>query len=87
MKRLAVTPDSPSHVVFAVNVRALREGRGWTQLDLGVLAGFPADQANRVSKVERAAKGTTLGTVDRFAAALGVSAASLLERPAEGGGS
>lgn len=81
MKPLAVTADSPSHVVFAFNVRRLREHQGLTQEELGATAGFPADPANRVSKVERAVAGATLDTVDRLAAALGVTPASLLERP------
>ena len=82
MKLVVATPDSPSRTVFAVNMRALRLGHGWSQAELGAKLGYGNRHACvvAVSAIETTRRLVTLEMVDKVAAALGVPPARMLER-------
>lgn len=63
--------------ILGANVRALREARGLTQAQLGELAGV-SDQL--VGRLERADSQTTLKSIKKIAAALGVDPLDLFSR-------
>lgn len=70
-----------SREVFAGNIRRLRKERGLSRTQFAVRLGYRHYEA--VAQAERDRSDPGLDTVDRYAAALGVSAACLL-RPLEG---
>lgn len=71
-------PDTPSHVIFAANVRRLREEQGLTQRQLAEKCGF---HPTAVTRLEKGRQAPTLVTVDLIAAALGTDPATLITRP------
>lgn len=73
-----------SREVLARNVWRLRTAQGMTQAQLGGKIGYRSG-ASCVSDVELAVHSPTLDTLDRFAAALGISAVVLLTPQAEDG--
>lgn len=68
-------PDG-SRSVLAANLRSLRRSKGLSQEALADLAGL---HRTYVSSVERCERNATLDTLDKLAAALGVSPSRLLE--------
>lgn len=63
-------------VRLGLNVRRLREAKGWSQEDYADRAGI---HRTYVSDIERGKRNPTVTVVERLAAPLGVSAAMLLE--------
>ncbi len=59
----------------AAQVRALREGRGWTQEQLAEAAGLSRDAISRIERGDREPK---LVTLEAIAAAVGVDVARLM---------
>jgi transcriptional regulator with XRE-family HTH domain len=84
MRPATLTADSPSRDVLAVNVRRLRMALGLTQTELALKLGNKTHIL--VTGIENSTKPPVLDTVDRLAAALGVTPADLLTPPAEAGG-
>jgi transcriptional regulator with XRE-family HTH domain len=70
---------SPAHVAFGESVRTAREARSWSQEKLADQAGL---HRNQVGYLERAERNAPLSAILGLAAALGMSAAELLQ-PAE----
>ena len=61
---------------LTLRIRELRERRGWSQAELGRRAGVAASVVNRIER-----RGTiALSTLEKIAAALKVSARSLIGR-------
>jgi transcriptional regulator with XRE-family HTH domain len=56
----------------------IRLSRGWSQADLAVEAGYTVGSSTPISDLERDLHDPRLATVDRIAAALGVTAAELI---------
>ena len=65
----------PTAEVAGAKIRFLREQRGWTTTDLGRYSGFSQQQ---VSAVELGQINTPIETLQRIAAALGVSLTCLM---------
>ncbi len=59
-------------------IRALREGRRWTQEQLGERVGIPAPT---ISRIETGSHGFTLTTAANFARVFGVSLGALFDAP------
>jgi transcriptional regulator with XRE-family HTH domain len=66
--------------VLGVNLRALRAERGWTQEDLAGAAGLAR---NYVGMLEREENAATVDALEKLAAALGVPAPRLIEKPSK----
>ena len=62
---------------FAVNLRAARLARGFSQEELGARAGL---HRNYIGSVERNEKNISIDTIERLANALGVDVLDLLSR-------
>lgn len=62
---------------FAVNLRAARLARGFSQEELGARAGL---HRNYIGSVERIEKNISIDTIERLANALGVDVLDLLAR-------
>ncbi len=62
---------------FAVNLRAARMARGFSQEELGARAGL---HRNYIGSVERNEKNISIDTIERLANALGVDVLDLLSR-------
>jgi transcriptional regulator with XRE-family HTH domain len=62
----------------AINVRRLRQERGWTQEDLADRVGL---SARYVGQIERARASMTITVLGRIANAFDVEAAKLVTRP------
>jgi transcriptional regulator with XRE-family HTH domain len=63
---------------LAINVRRLRQERGWTQEDLADRVGL---SARYVGQIERAQASMTITVLGRIANAFEVEAAKLVTRP------
>jgi transcriptional regulator with XRE-family HTH domain len=63
---------------LAINVRRLRQERGWTQEDLANRVGL---SARYVGQIERAQASMTITVLGRIANAFEVEAAKLVTRP------
>ena len=63
---------------LAINVRRLRQERGWTQEDLADRVGL---SARYVGQIERAQASMTITVLGRIANALEVDAVKLVTRP------
>ena len=70
-----MTAVSPAGALFGEHLRELRTKRGFTQVELAEMTGIPQ---NHISTIERGAKLPTLGTLIRFAAALGCKVSTLV---------
>lgn len=66
---------------FALNVRRLRNSRGWSQEELADRAGYSRQY---VSYLETSRQMATLESLERIAKAFGVAAGEMLERPPKG---
>jgi ribosome-binding protein aMBF1 (putative translation factor) len=73
--RIARVPDDPL-VLFARNLRRLREEAGLSQEELGLRTGI---DVSNISRYEAAKRDPGVRTVFRLAAGLGVDAARLFE--------
>lgn len=69
--------------LFGENVRRQRRARGWSQEQFAERSGM---HRTFVGSIERGEANVTLATVEKAAAALGVSPASLLAEPENPGG-
>ncbi|EHP4305045.1 helix-turn-helix transcriptional regulator [Salmonella enterica] len=67
---------SRARVIFAHNIRKLRERQGLSQEALADLAGL---HRTYIGSVERCERNISIDNIDRIASALGVSPSSLLE--------
>ncbi|ECC1661895.1 helix-turn-helix transcriptional regulator [Salmonella enterica subsp. salamae] len=67
---------SNARVIFAHNIRKLRERQGLSQEALADLAGL---HRTYIGSVERCERNISIDNIDRIASALGVSPSSLLE--------
>lgn len=67
---------SNTRVIFAHNIRMLRERLGLSQEALADLAGL---HRTYIGSVERCERNISIDNIDRIASALGVSPSSLLE--------
>jgi transcriptional regulator with XRE-family HTH domain len=70
---------SAAHVAFGDTVRAAREAHSWSQEELAGKAGL---HRNQVGYLERAERNAPLSAILGLAAALGLTAAELMQ-PAE----
>lgn len=61
---------------LGMNVRTLREARGWSQEELAFEAGL---HRTYISQVERGIRNPTITVVEKIAGALGVPIGALLE--------
>ncbi|EEN9205450.1 helix-turn-helix transcriptional regulator [Salmonella enterica subsp. enterica serovar Paratyphi A] len=68
--------SSRARVIFAHNIRKLRERQGLSQEALADLAGL---HRTYIGSVERCERNISIDNIDRIASALGVSPSSLLE--------
>lgn len=62
--------------ILATNIRILRNGRGWSQEDLGAEAGL---HRTFIGAVERAERNLSLDNAEKLAVALSVEAWTLLK--------
>ncbi len=69
-------PDTPSRVVFGENLRRARVAKGLSQESLGEQAGV---HRTFVGAVERAENNVSIDTMEKLAAAVGLSIAALLD--------
>ena len=60
---------------IAIDIRAARKAKGWTQATLSKKAGLPQSQ---ISRIERDPTATTVRTLKRIARALGLPVASIV---------
>lgn len=67
--------------IFAQNLRAARQAKGYSQEELAHRAGL--DRAY-ISALERSVYSATIDVVDRLAAGMDMEASVLLERPSKG---
>ncbi|WP_099117126.1 helix-turn-helix domain-containing protein [Xenorhabdus ishibashii] len=72
---LKINP-SRARVIFARNIRKLREKQGLSQEALADLAGL---HRTYIGSVERCERNISIDNIDRIASALGVSPSFLLE--------
>jgi len=64
--------------IFAKNLRAARQAKGFSQEELAHRAGL---DRTYISSLERAVYSATIDVVDRLAAGMDMEASALLERP------
>lgn len=80
MEKLIPTPD------YGQPIKAAREARGLTQLELAHVLGLKGDDAGAwISRLERGQYSPRVSTLQRIATALGVPVEKLLVVKAEGG--